>query len=183
MAGHDRPRDAGRAGHGGWWRMVLFACLFALLQGAYGRAAGTPVERFVVDGLTVGTAGWIVATLDPEAGVRVFGSRLSAPGGGINVLNGCEGTDAAFLLMAALFAAPASWKRRTAGLAAGLALVFVLNQARVIALFYAVRAAPGWFDLLHGLVAPLLLVIATGAFFALWLGTPPRHPETVGRAG
>lgn len=180
MAGHDQPRDAGR---GGWWRLVWFALLFAVLQGAYGRAAGTAVERFVVDQITVGTAGWIVATLDPEAGVRVAGSRLSAPGGGINVLNGCEGTDVAFLLTAALFAAPLSWTRRAAGLAAGLALLFVLNQARVIALFYAVRAAPGWFDLLHGLVAPLLLVIATGAFFALWLGRAPRHPVTAGGAG
>lgn len=175
---NDTPaRSASRRG---WWRLALFALAFAVMQGAYGRAAGTAVERFVVDRLTVGTAGRILGALDPATGVRANGSRLSAPGGGINVLNGCEGTDVAFLLTAALLAAPLTWARRAAGLMVGLVLLFALNQARLIALFYAFRLAPEWFDILHGLVAPLVLVTATGAFFAAWLAVASRPPRESG---
>lgn len=151
-------------------RLAIFAACFALMQHLYARAAGTAVEAFIVNHLTVGTAAAILDWADPTLGVTARGSRLTAPGGGINVLNGCEGTDVAFLLLSAFLVAPVPWRRRLSGVAVGLTLLFILNQVRVIALFHTVRSAREWFDVLHGTVAPLLLVSATGAFFVLWIG-------------
>lgn len=151
-------------------RLAIFAACFALMQHLYASAAGTTLETFIVNHLTVGTAAAILDWADPTLGVTARGSRLTAPGGGINVLNGCEGTDVAFLLLSAFLVAPVPWRRRLSGVAVGLALLFVLNQVRVIALFHTVRSAREWFDVLHGTVAPLVLVAATGAFFALWIG-------------
>ena len=151
-------------------RLAVFAAGFALMQHLYARAAGGALETFIVHHLTVGTAAAILDWADPALGVTARGSRLTAPGGGINVLNGCEGTDVAFLLLSAFLVAPIAWRRRFLGVAVGLALLFVLNQIRVIALFHTVRSAREWFDVLHGTVAPLVLVAATGAFFALWIG-------------
>jgi exosortase family protein XrtM len=151
------------------WRVTAFVALFVALQWSYASMAGTWLERFVIDGLTVVPAAVILGLVDPALHVTASGSRLAAPGGGLNVLNGCEGTDIAFLVLSAMAVAPLSLAARLAGMTGGLALVFLLNQARILALFYAFRQVPASFDLLHGLVAPLALVVACSAFFLFWL--------------
>lgn len=149
--------------------VVLFLTVFALLQWGWSEARGTWIERLIVDRMTVKTAAAVIATLDPATGVQAVGSRLKADGGGINILNGCEGIEVLFLLAGALLVAPLVWRMRLLGLVAGGGLVFVLNQVRVIALFYAFRSDRALFDTLHGVIAPLLLILATGAFFVVWL--------------
>jgi exosortase/archaeosortase family protein len=164
------------SGHGGahaWGRRVaVFVALFLALQAGYGVSRGGALERVVIDVATVKTATALIGWITPEARARADGPRIAAPGGGLNVLNGCEGTDVLFLFGAAMMVAPLAWRARLLGLAIGLPLVFALNQARVLALFYAFRSDRALFDTLHGAVAPLALVIAVGAFFAFWLG---RH--------
>jgi exosortase/archaeosortase family protein len=152
-----------------WLTAVLFLLLSGLLQWGWSTARGTSIERLVIDQATVKTVAWLIDTLDPSIGVQASGSRLKAPGGGINILNGCDGTEVFFLLASAMVLAPLSWRARLTGLLAGGLLVFVINQGRVLALFHAHRLDRGLFDTLHGLVTPLLLIVATGAFFLFWL--------------
>lgn len=152
-----------------WLTAVFFLGSFMLLQWAWSEARGTWVERLVIDQMTVKTAAWLIDTLDPAIGVQAVGSRLKAAGGGLNILNGCEGTEVAFLLACAMLVAPMAWRARLLGLAVGCLLVFVLNQGRVLALFYAFRADRTLFDALHGIIAPLLLILAASAFFLAWL--------------
>lgn len=154
---------------GAAWRIAIFAALFVALQWGYGRAGGSALERLVIEDLTVRPAVATLGVLWPELGARAAGSRIVSPSASINVLNGCEGTDIAFLLMAGMVVAPLAWRWRLLGLLAGLPLVFVLNQLRVLALFHALRVDPAWFDRLHSIVAPLLLVLAVGLFFMFWL--------------
>jgi len=150
-------------------RAVIFIAIFAVLQSLYGAAKDTWVEHLVIDQVTVKSAAWMIQVFDPSTGVQPVGSRLRAPGGGINVINGCEGTDVIFLMLGAMLVAPISMKAKLLGVFFGTALVLALNQARVIALFYAYRLDRGLFDTLHGVVAPLLLIMAAAGFFVLWL--------------
>lgn len=160
-------------------RIAAFAALFVALQWAYGRAGGSALERLVIEDLTVRPAVMLLGMGWPELAVRGMGSRIVSPSASINVLNGCEGTDIAFLLIAGMVVAPLAWRWRLAGLLAGLPLVFVLNQLRVLALFHALRVDPAWFERLHGVVAPLVLVLAVGLFFFFWL---ERFAPAVGAA-
>ena len=151
-------------------RMALvMLAVFLVLQITYGAARGTWVERLVIDTLTVKPAASLIRTLSPEVAVIAEGTRLKAPGGGINILNGCEGTEVLFLLYAAFAAAALPWRARIAGLLAGTLLVYALNQVRIIALFYSYRSDKALFDLLHGTVAPLTLIALTALFFLYWL--------------
>lgn len=160
------------------WRVAGFLLLFAALQGTYTAQRGGALERFVIDTLTVRTAAALIDWGWPAIGVVADGPRLRAPGGGLNVLNGCEGVDIAFLLLAAMAVAPIPWRRRLLGLVAGLPLVFLLNQLRVIALFHAYRHDRDGFDLLHGGVAPLLMVLVVGVFYLVWVerSVTPERP-------
>lgn len=151
------------------WRMGLFFLMTLYgLQWAWGLARGSEIERAVIDQTTVRMAATLIGQLTPDVHVAAQGASLKAAGGGLNVYNGCEGTELLFLLVAALLAYPFSWRWRAIGLAAGLPLLFALNQARLLLLFYSFRADRALFDQLHGLIAPLLLMMATLAFVA-WL--------------
>lgn len=162
--------DAGRPGTAMMWRTAIFLAVFALLQGWYSTAArDTWIERMVIDQVTVQSAASLIQSFDPSVGVQPVGSRLHAPGGGINVINGCEGIDVMFLMIAAMLVAPIPMKARLAGMVLGILVTLALNQVRVIGLFYAYRMDRGVFDMLHGVVAPMLLIIAMAGYFVLWL--------------
>jgi len=166
-------------------RMIAFLSAFFLLQGLYGAAAGTWLERLVIDQLTVKTAAILINAIDPAVAVVASGASLKAAGGGLNVLNGCEGTDVAFLLASAMLVAPIAWRWRLAGIVVATVIVFAANQARVLALFYAFRTDRVYFDALHGYVGPLILIAIGAAFFAFWIerfGAAPHALQSPSRA-
>jgi exosortase/archaeosortase family protein len=147
-----------------WLMALMFVLSVAALQWGWRQASGTAVERAVIDQATVRLAVGIINTVTPQVQASALGSRISAPGGGINVLNGCEGTEVLALVVAALLAYPMQWRWRLIGALSGAALVFALNQARLLALFYSYRTDRAVFDALHGLIAPLLLILASLVF-------------------
>ncbi len=162
--------DAGSPGSAMTWRTTIFLAVFALLQGWYSTAArDTWIERMVIDQVTVQSAASLIQSFDPSVGVQPVGPRLHAPGGGINVINGCEGIDVMFLMIAAMLVAPIPMKARLAGMVLGILVTLGLNQIRVIGLFYAYRMDRGVFDMLHGVVAPMLLIVAVAGYFLFWL--------------
>jgi exosortase family protein XrtM len=161
------PPEAAATRHP-WRAGLVFALAFLVLQTLWSQTKDTALERLWIDTATVKTAVALIGFVSPGIGVVAQGSRIKAPGGGINVLNGCEGTDILFLLAAAFLAFPMPWRRRLAGLGLGLVLVFLLNEARILALFYAYRNDRALFDLLHSLVAPIVLIAFAGAYFYAW---------------
>ena len=79
-----------------------------------------------------------------------------------------------FLLVAAMLVAPLRWRAKLRGIAIGIVLVWVLNQIRVVGLFYAYRKDPEWFALLHGTLTPLAMVIALALFFLFYMSYSNR---------
>lgn len=151
-------------------RAGVFLAVFALLQGLYSIAgSGSSLERIVIDEITVKPAAHLIQLFDPATGVTPVGSRLKAPGGGINIINGCEGVDVMLLLLTAMLVAPISLNSKLIGSALGVMVVLALNQVRVIGLFYAYRFDRSLFDMLHGVAAPLMLIVAVTGYFLLWL--------------
>jgi exosortase/archaeosortase family protein len=148
-----------------WPSLAAFLVTFLVLQIGWTQARGTALEHWVVDRATVRTSVALINALTPQANAEARGPRIVAPGGGINVSNGCEGTEVLFLLVAALFAYPFSWGLRMVGLTAGVIYVFLINQIRLVALFYAFRNDRPLFNHLHGVVAPLVLILLTSIFF------------------
>lgn len=148
-----------------WLSLAIFLGVFFTLQWAWGAAHDTAVERLLIHEATVKPAAVLIRTITPEVAARPVAASIKAPGGGLNILNGCEGTEVMFLLIAAFAAVRLGWKRRLVGLALGLGLVFALNQARILALFYAFRNERTLFDLLHTTVLPVVLIAAVVLYF------------------
>lgn len=160
------------------WRMaVVFLGVVFALQWGWSELRGSSLERWVIHDLTVGTAVWALNWVNPELGAWGEGPRIRAAGGGLNILNGCEGTEVLFLLVAALLVSSLPWRWRLAAMLVGAAWVFAWNQLRLFVLFHAHRTDRSWFDLLHGLIAPAVLIAMSLLFVTLVLRAHARLTE------
>jgi exosortase family protein XrtM len=165
-----------------WKRLLAFVLLFTAMYVALSQTWDDGLSRWIIDLATVRPAAWIARHVTGEADILAAGSHLTSPSASINVLNGCEGSDVLMLLASALLAAPAPWRDKLLGLAAGTAFVFALNQVRVLALYFALRDHRAWFGLLHGLIAPLAVVVLVATFFLAWVRWTARTPVGGARA-
>lgn len=164
----DRSPLASAAKWRGIGSLLLFLALFAVLQAFWNESRGTTLERAIIHGATVGTATILINLVTPQVKAQADGTRIRAQGGGLNILNGCEGVEVMLLLVAAIATFPVSLRSRLAGIVFGILFVFALNLIRILALFYAYRADKELFSLLHGTVAPVLLIALSVFFLAAW---------------
>jgi exosortase family protein XrtM len=170
---------------------ALFLGLFVLFQAGYYLLPDSALH-LVVQHLVVEVAAGTINFFSPDQAVTAHGQRLLSSRAALEVIRGCDGSGAAFMLVSAVVAFGAtSWRRLLAGVLGAAALMYVLNQLRIVALYYVLAAAPARFDDVHEYVAPLLLIIVSSAAFLLWAlhgsGTvsPPDEaaPATAGEAG
>lgn len=171
-------------------RVLVFCGMYVALQSLWQSTQGGPIEQWVVADATVFPAALWVDWLTPDlrAYAIQFSIRAASGGPGINVLNGCEGLEVLFLLWAALVVSGLPWRWQLIGLLLGTPLVWLLNQMRVVSLFYANRADKDLFALLHGTVAPLLLITLVGVAFLLFMrlatsATPEKSAPTSSAGG
>lgn len=148
-----------------WLSTAIFLGVFFALQWLWGEARDSWIERIVIHEATVKPATALVRAITPDIDARPVAASIKAPGGGLNILNGCEGTEVMFLLIAAFAAVRLGWRRKLIGLALGLGLVFVLNQARILTLFYTFRNERSLFDILHTTILPAALIAAVALYF------------------
>ena len=94
---------------------------------------------------------------------------LRAPDGfGVEMRDGCNAINVTILLWSAILAFPARWKVKVLGLAAGSAMIQVLNILRFISLFYLGQYSMTWFDFAHAYLWESLLVLDTMVVFWIW---------------
>jgi len=157
-------------------RAVLFVAIFCIMQLGWQALGGTWVQRLVVDDVTVGSASALVNAVTPEVHARAAGTAVHAPGGGLNIINGCDGTETWFLLCAAFAVVPLTTRARSIGLLLGTLVVFGVNELRILALFYANRSDPDLFNLLHAVLGPIAVILAVAGFFYGWVMTHAPRP-------
>jgi exosortase family protein XrtM len=153
---------------------LRFLMLFLVLFAGCETLRGTSTERFVVDGLFVMPAAALVNSVSSGERVTTAERQLASPGARLNVLRGCEGIETILLVAAAVLAFPAGWRQRATGLLIGTSLAYGLGIARLALLYLSLRFAPQLFELLHGVVAPLVPVALLALFFMAWSGRARR---------
>src|SRR5262249_26180062 len=100
--------------------------------------------------------------------VAVSGVILIAGNNAVSIQNGCNGIEAVVFLVAAILAFPATWGQRLAGLIAAVAVIQILNLARVVTLFLLNRYKPNLFELFHLAIWQTVIGGAAIALFYIW---------------
>lgn len=160
--------------------MGRFLALFpALLIGLLAAELTPPVQRLVVvpwtEALVALSAG-LMTLADPQ--VVAIGKVLQSTRNGfaVSIEAGCNGIEAAIVLLAAMGAFPAPWKHRLIGMAAGLVAVQALNVVRVISLFYLGQWSPAAFEWAHLYVWQALIMLDVLLVGLVWMRMVPAPP-------
>src|SRR5436190_23486299 len=164
--------------------MVRFFLGFLVLQALLFGTELTPWGQrwFVVpwtDTLAAISAG-IVKVFDP--GVMADGKVLQSGSNGfaVSIEAGCNGVEATIVLVAAMLAFPAPWKRKLVGLAIGIVAVQGLNIIRVISLFYFGQWNRDVFEWAHLYVWQALIMLDVLIVWLVWVRTLPAVGEKDG---
>lgn len=147
--------------------LAIFSAVFVVLHVGYQASRGTLLEKAIIDIATVKPSVWLINKIDTHEHVQAKGSSLISPQVRLSVLSGCEGTESMFLVIAAVMAFRSSWLYKLVGLVLGISIIYLANQIRIVALYFAFRYDRDLFSALHGYIAPTL-IIAIGCLFYLW---------------
>lgn len=122
------------------------------------------------------------------AAIRLFDDRVLAQGKiiwdqtsgfAVAIEAGCNGIEAAIILMAAMLAFPAAtWNQRFIGIILGLTTVQGLNILRIISLFYIGQWNRTVFEWAHLYVWQALIMLDVLLVFLFWLRWVSRQTHT-----
>jgi exosortase/archaeosortase family protein len=110
-------------------------------------------------------AGLVLRVFD--SGVRVVGNDIVGRTS-LTVAKNCDAMDVTLLFAAAVVAFPATWRRRLAGIAAGVAGITAVNVLRIASLYFVDLRWPSAFETIHAEVWPLAIVALAAAAFLAW---------------
>ena len=99
--------------------------------------------------------------------------RNTVNGFAVAIEAGCNGVEAAIVLVAAMLAFPAPWRYRAIGIAIGIAAVQVLNIVRVISLFYIGQWDFAVFEWAHQYVWQALIMLDVLVVWLIWVRRVP----------
>jgi exosortase H (IPTLxxWG-CTERM-specific) len=162
---------------------VLFVAMLAVLFGL----ELTPVAQryFVVpwtDSLAAASAR-LVTIFDPAVTVSGNVIQSGTSGFAVSIEAGCNGVEATLVLVAAILAFPAPWRRKLAGLAIGILAVQGLNVIRVISLFYLGQWSYRVFEWAHLYVWQALIMLDVLIVWLVWVRLLPASDTPTGPRG
>ena len=158
--------------------MARFLVVFlALVLGLLAAELTPPVQRLLVQpwtGLVTAASGLLITLFDPH--VTTVGNILQSTRNGfaVSIQAGCNGIEAAIVLLAAMAAFPAPWKHRLLGMLAGLAAVQALNVVRVISLFYVGQWNMDVFEWTHLYLWQALIMLDVLVVGLAWMRMLPH---------
>lgn len=155
-------------------RIALFVAIYALLEWGYTALRGSRFDALFIHWLTVQPAAGLIGWAFPADGVVPAGHSLLWPGGRMSLQAGCDGFEVMTLFIAAMLVADVAWRRGAVGLLLGCIAIWLLNLLRILALYASFRYAPTWFDPVHTVWGPLLLIGLIAALYGLIVWRPAR---------
>lgn len=107
--------------------------------------------------------------------IVIYGTLMQSTRGGfmLSIEPGCNGIEAAIILIAAMLAFPAPAWYRTVGIIAGLVAVQALNVVRVISLFYLGQWSMQAFEWAHFYLWQALIMLDVLIVWLIWIRRLP----------
>ena len=92
-----------------------------------------------------------------------------ATGFAVSIEAGCNGVEAAIILIAGMIAFPSQWKHKLVGIGIGIAAVQVVNLLRIISLYYLGKWNMTVFEFAHLYLWQALIMLDVLVVWMLWI--------------
>ena len=155
--------------------LIIFLALLAVL---FTVEMLEPVQQHVVQPFTASLADISAALIMPfDDQVTTSGRVLRHTGNyfAVSIEAGCNGVEAAIVLIAAVIAFPARWLQKLAAIAIGFLAIQVMNILRIVSLFYLGMWNTEVFTWTHLYLWPVLIMLDVLVVFLLYLRVVNRE--------
>jgi exosortase family protein XrtM len=160
--------------------LFVFAAVYALLHFVYFALPDKLLRDQVHYYGIVLPAAKIVNFVTPHEAVFAARGTLQSTNASLSIVRGCDGAGVAFLLVAAVLASSARLKHKLAGALGAVLLTYVLNELRVVGLYFVVAYRDAWFSPLHNYFVPSFIILTGCVFFLCWAVWTRQAAETRG---
>ena len=148
--------------------LIGFVLIYGLLQGLYFLIPWQLLQDKLYYHGIVSVSSNIINFISAEE-TTAAQNKLSSSKAILAIVRGCDGSGSLFLLSAAIIAFSTTWKHKLIGLVASFVLLYVVNQIRVIGLYFVVAYQRDMFIIIHTYIAPTLVIAICGLFFLWWI--------------
>jgi len=100
--------------------------------------------------------------------MTINGCVLLSPRFAVTIYNGCNGLITSLIFVSGVLAFPARWKAKVAGVVGGLVAIQIINQIRIISLFYIGIYFPQFFNQSHIFIWQSLVIVAGVTLWVVW---------------
>jgi exosortase H (IPTLxxWG-CTERM-specific) len=153
--------------------VARFVTIFLLLLvGLFTLEMQIPVQEHVILPFTTMLAHLSAAIILPfDSSAIAHGKILQFKDTGfaVSIEAGCNGVEAAIVLIAAIIAFPAGWRPRLIAIGLGFLAIQVMNIARIISLFYLGNWNMEIFSWIHLYLWPALIMLDVLIVFVIYL--------------
>ena len=164
--------------------MTRFLLIFCTVLGSlFAIEMLKPVQEAVIQPFTGLLAALITALILPFDDTVIAQGRIlrdATTGFAVSIEAGCNGVEAAIVLIAGVLAFPASIRNKLVAILAGFFFVQALNIVRIISLFYLGQWNYTVFEWFHLYLWPVLIMLDVLIVFAIylqWLGKQHEKAE------
>ncbi len=147
--------------------LLIFLALFGLLQWLYFLIPWT-VLKDIIYHYGIVTVSVDIINFFTNENLTAIENKLSSSKAILVIIRGCDGSGSLFLLCSAILAFSATVKDKIIGLIFGITLLYIVNQLRIIGLYFVVAYQKEYFLPIHTYYAPSFIVIICGLYFAWW---------------
>jgi exosortase family protein XrtM len=160
----------------GWLQLLLFLGWYGAFHYAYFQIPDDVFRELYHRGLGTLCAD-LINLLAPMERVSAVQNRLVSPQADLEIVRGCDGAGALFLLISAILAFPSTITRKWIGIGLGVSLMYGLNLIRISGLYFVIAHHRDWFQLIHTYLAPTLIIVIGCLFFAGWAAGALRSAD------
>ncbi len=148
--------------------LIGFAAIYSILHAAYFMVPDRILREAVYYYGIVSVSASVINVMTPAENVKAEDNKLQSPKAILEVVRGCDGSGSIFLMIAAIVAFSATLKNKLLGVLVGFSLLYIINQIRIIGLYFVVAYHREWFLPIHTYFAPTLIILISCLFFAWW---------------
>ena len=148
--------------------VVIAAALYGIMHFGYHKVPDRVLSETVYPNVIGHAAAKFINTVTPDRNVRVRDNNIASHKASLNIVRGCDGSGILFMIIAAVLGFGAKFKDTILGLLLGAVTVYIVNQIRIIGLFYLVEYNRMWFPAVHTYYAPTLIIFIIAGYFLWW---------------
>jgi len=150
-----------------WVSAMFFLGFYGTLHFVYFQIPDEIFKAIYYNGLGLFCAD-IINFVAPLEGVAAFQNYLISSRVNLEIVRGCDGAGALFLITAAILSFPVEFERKCIGLVLGVSMLYSINLIRISGLYFVIAYRPEWFNLVHIYLTTTLMIILGCLFFIWW---------------